>query len=74
MNADSLEQDLVKLANGDENEVIALIVSMCVQYHLGFRGKSYEQMKPDFLNWFKSKGMEVNNFQEEYASVNFVSH
>lgn len=64
----SLEQDVNKLAKGDENEIINLVLSMCIQYQLGFPGKNYEQMKVEFLKWFKTKGFaETTNFVEEYV-------
>lgn len=62
-----MEQDVNKLAKGDESEIINLIMSMCIQYQLGFPGKNYEQMKVEFLKWFKTKGFnEMTNFVEDF--------
>jgi len=62
-----MEQDVNKLAKGDESEIINLIMSMCIQYQLGFPGKNYEQMKVEFLKWFKTKGFnETTNFVDDF--------
>jgi len=62
-----MEQDPTKLAKGDETEIINLVMSLCTQFQLGYPGKTYDQMKVDFLKWFKQeKGIEVNNFVEDF--------
>jgi len=60
-----MAQDILKMVQGDEDEICSFVLSLCSQY-MGFPGLTFSQYQNALLLWLKSREVDVANFHDAF--------